>query len=131
MISKEEYKTVTCPPCGGGRFSGYGSGYDSVCDTCGGQGEILEMSDDAPKIEEMGMTISLLEADLLHYKSQVEALQKEVDRLTQEHEGLRVGIRSALHAESQYDAYYKLQETLTKYSPDPWKEVFNGDSHDQ
>lgn len=26
-----------CPNCGGSGFSGYGSGYDAVCDWCGGQ----------------------------------------------------------------------------------------------
>lgn len=28
---------VDCPRCGGSGFSGFGSGYDAVCDECGGQ----------------------------------------------------------------------------------------------
>ena len=28
---------VDCPCCGGSGFSGRGSGYDDVCDECGGQ----------------------------------------------------------------------------------------------
>ncbi|MFY0516519.1 hypothetical protein ACOMCU_01620 [Lysinibacillus sp. UGB7] len=31
--------TVECKTCGGSGFSGHGSGYDSVCDNCGGKGE--------------------------------------------------------------------------------------------
>lgn len=30
---------VDCKECGGSGFSGYGSGYDDVCGTCGGSGE--------------------------------------------------------------------------------------------
>lgn len=36
-----QYKTDICPECGGSRFSGYGTGYDAVCDSCGGLGEII------------------------------------------------------------------------------------------
>ena len=32
--------TIDCPQCGGNGFSGYGSGYDSVCDSCAGEGKI-------------------------------------------------------------------------------------------
>lgn len=35
-----QYITETCPICGGGGFSGQGTGYDDVCD-CGGYGEII------------------------------------------------------------------------------------------
>jgi len=31
--------TVDCEECGGSGFSKAGTGYDSVCDNCGGQGE--------------------------------------------------------------------------------------------
>lgn len=31
---------VDCPRCGGGGFSGRGTGYDDVCDWCGGQGQM-------------------------------------------------------------------------------------------
>lgn len=33
--------TKTCPKCGGSGFSGYGTGYDAVCDDCAGIGEVL------------------------------------------------------------------------------------------
>lgn len=36
-----EYETEECPTCGGSGFAGYGSGYDAVCDNCGGQREIV------------------------------------------------------------------------------------------
>lgn len=29
--------TICCTECGGSGFTGYGTGYDCVCDTCGGQ----------------------------------------------------------------------------------------------
>lgn len=35
-------RTVPCAKCGGGGFSGYGTGYDAVCDDCGGLGETPE-----------------------------------------------------------------------------------------
>lgn len=34
-----EIQTVDCEECGGSGFSGLGTGYDSVCDNCGGRGE--------------------------------------------------------------------------------------------
>jgi len=77
MLSKDGFKTVSCA-CGGSGFSGHGTGYDAVCDNCGGQGEVLDFSDE---IEEAGMTIALLESDLLDYKTRVEQLQKEVERM--------------------------------------------------
>lgn len=33
-------ETVICQDCGGTGFNGWGTGYDSVCDTCGGKGEV-------------------------------------------------------------------------------------------
>ncbi|ULF49382.1 anti-TRAP protein [Bacillus phage MrBubbles] len=33
-------KTEECATCGGSGFSGYGTGYDAVCDNCGGAGEL-------------------------------------------------------------------------------------------
>lgn len=30
--------TIYCPECGGNGFTGYGTGYDSVCDNCSGEG---------------------------------------------------------------------------------------------
>lgn len=43
QIIKEENKripiTIPCERCGGFGFSGYGTGYDAVCDECGGIGE--------------------------------------------------------------------------------------------
>ncbi|WP_176374175.1 hypothetical protein [Bacillus mobilis] len=30
---------IECEVCGGSGFSGYGTGYDAVCDNCGGIGE--------------------------------------------------------------------------------------------
>lgn len=33
--------TEPCPKCGGTGFSGYGTGYNAVCDECGGQGEVF------------------------------------------------------------------------------------------
>jgi hypothetical protein len=35
-------RTVRCRKCGGGGFSGYGTGYDDVCSDCGGCGETPE-----------------------------------------------------------------------------------------
>ena len=35
---KAEAATEPCVKCGGGGFSGYGTGYDDVCDECGGRG---------------------------------------------------------------------------------------------
>ena len=32
---------IECPKCGGGGFSGYGTGYDDVCDECGGRGKVI------------------------------------------------------------------------------------------
>jgi len=32
--------TEECTVCGGSGFSGYGTGYDAVCDNCGGAGEL-------------------------------------------------------------------------------------------
>ena len=29
--------TIYCPECGGNGFTGYGTGYDCVCDYCGGE----------------------------------------------------------------------------------------------
>lgn len=37
---KSYIKTEECDVCGGGGFSGYGTGYDAVCDNCGGQGKL-------------------------------------------------------------------------------------------
>jgi hypothetical protein len=37
---KMEDEIVDCPECGGGGFSSPGTGYNNVCDTCGGQGKI-------------------------------------------------------------------------------------------
>lgn len=34
-----KYRLVDCAKCGGGGFSGYGTGYDDVCDECGGRGK--------------------------------------------------------------------------------------------
>jgi hypothetical protein len=34
-----EIEIVECEVCGGCGFSGRGTGYDSVCDNCGGKGE--------------------------------------------------------------------------------------------
>lgn len=34
-------KYVTCPKCGGSGFSGYGTGYDDVCDDCAGNKTVL------------------------------------------------------------------------------------------
>lgn len=34
---------VECKECGGSGFSGKGTGYDSVCDNCGGAGEHPEV----------------------------------------------------------------------------------------
>ena len=36
------FSIVDCKECGGSGFSGRGSGYDSVCDNCGGRGEMPE-----------------------------------------------------------------------------------------
>jgi len=33
--------TEPCERCGGSGFSGYGTGYNAVCDECGGIGETL------------------------------------------------------------------------------------------
>jgi len=33
----EHWERVNCPRCGGGGFSGPGTGYDDVCGECGGQ----------------------------------------------------------------------------------------------
>lgn len=33
-------ETVECEECGGTGFSKEGTGYDSVCDNCGGKGEL-------------------------------------------------------------------------------------------
>lgn len=33
--------TIPCERCGGSGFSGYGTGYDAVCDECAGIGETL------------------------------------------------------------------------------------------
>ena len=38
----KKFKTIDCPTCNGSGFSKPGTGYDAVCDTCGGQGEIPE-----------------------------------------------------------------------------------------
>ena len=35
-----ETEIIDCPECGGSGFSKPGTGYDSVCDNCGGQGEL-------------------------------------------------------------------------------------------
>lgn len=35
-------ETEDCPTCGGSGFSGYGTGYDAVCDNCAEQGEVLK-----------------------------------------------------------------------------------------
>ncbi|WP_318582894.1 hypothetical protein [Bacillus paranthracis] len=34
-----EIQTADCEECGGSGFNGLGTGYDSVCDSCGGRGE--------------------------------------------------------------------------------------------
>lgn len=36
---QDDWYLVECENCGGSGFSGYGTGYGSVCDTCGGLGE--------------------------------------------------------------------------------------------
>lgn len=36
----KELKTVDCEECGGSGFSKAGTGYDAVCDNCGGQGKL-------------------------------------------------------------------------------------------
>ena len=40
--------------CGGSGFSGYGSGYDAVCDECAGIGETLIGWKEIEKEEEVG-----------------------------------------------------------------------------
>jgi hypothetical protein len=40
IATKTEVALVTCPKCGGSGFSGRGSGYDDVCDECGGCKEV-------------------------------------------------------------------------------------------
>lgn len=32
--------TIECSVCEGSGFSGQGTGYDSICDNCGGKGEL-------------------------------------------------------------------------------------------
>lgn len=39
ILGGKEVKIVECTECGGGGFSGCGTGYNDVCDNCGGQGE--------------------------------------------------------------------------------------------
>lgn len=38
FIYKSRLRLLPCVRCGGGGFSGHGSGYGDVCDECGGQG---------------------------------------------------------------------------------------------
>lgn len=33
-------KTEECEKCGGSGFDGWGTGYNNVCDDCGGMGEV-------------------------------------------------------------------------------------------
>lgn len=40
IILNREFELEECNVCGGSGFSGYGSGYDAVCDNCGGKGEL-------------------------------------------------------------------------------------------
>lgn len=37
-VFKKKAETVDCEECGGSGFSKAGTGYDAVCDNCGGQG---------------------------------------------------------------------------------------------
>lgn len=39
ILGDKEVKIIECKECNGGGFSGTGTGYDSVCDNCGGKGE--------------------------------------------------------------------------------------------
>jgi len=39
MSVKRKFEIIECKECGGTGFSGQGTGYDSVCDNCGGKGE--------------------------------------------------------------------------------------------
>lgn len=41
IAPEEPEETEDCPTCGGNGFSGYGTGYDAVCDTCAGNGVVL------------------------------------------------------------------------------------------
>lgn len=38
-------KLIICPDCGGSGFTGYSSGYDDVCNTCGGDRQIMTNSE--------------------------------------------------------------------------------------
>lgn len=40
VLSSSDIKIVKCKDCDGSGFSGQGTGYDSVCDNCGGKGEL-------------------------------------------------------------------------------------------
>lgn len=44
-------KTIECSECSGSGFSGQGSGYDSVCDNCGGKGELPAYESNTLKCE--------------------------------------------------------------------------------
>jgi len=46
-------QTVECEVCVGSGFSGYGTGYDAICDNCGGIGEYPILSGD----EEIGKRV--------------------------------------------------------------------------
>jgi DnaJ-class molecular chaperone len=40
ILLKNERETIDCEECGGSGFSKAGTGYDAVCDNCGGQGRL-------------------------------------------------------------------------------------------
>ncbi|ANH50621.1 hypothetical protein SALINJAH_170 [Bacillus phage SalinJah] len=40
---KYDVDVEDCLTCGGGGFSGYGTGYDAVCDNCGGHGVLPKL----------------------------------------------------------------------------------------
>ncbi|EJS62006.1 hypothetical protein ICU_05174 [Bacillus cereus BAG2X1-1] len=44
---------VECEVCGGSGFSGQGTGYDSVCDNCGGIGEHPNWNGDEEQMEQV------------------------------------------------------------------------------
>lgn len=42
IAPEEPEETEECPTCVGSGFSGHGTGYDAVCDTCAGRREVLK-----------------------------------------------------------------------------------------
>lgn len=40
LLQTHKHQPVTCHTCKGGGFASAGTGYDNVCDTCAGQGQV-------------------------------------------------------------------------------------------